>query len=347
MTQQDVTGAHPAAPFHPIGKLTNRRFLSLDPTATAQQALRELAALPDDAVGTHAAVIAPGNRYLGLVSLRDCLRAAPDTEVIRLADTKLPRAADDWSAEAGAAELSDGGFGCLPVMDSGGHLLGLITAQEASRYLFDEIERDTNRSIGILDNAQQDEHDYLDRSILSDYMRRMPWVLGLAVAGLAAGYVVHIYEDALDALVILALYMPMVADTGGNVGTQSASLVTRALAFGEVRRPDVLRVLWREARVALMMAATLALFAYLKVWLISNATDAPTGLSLGQIGLAIALALAAQVVSATLIGAALPMAAVAMRQDPALISGPALTTIVDFTGLILYFSITTRMLGIG
>ena len=166
------------------------------------------------------------------------------------------------------------------------------------------------------------------------------------MAGLAAGYVVHVYEDALDALVILALYMPMVADTGGNVGTQSASLVMRAISFGDVRLGDAARILWREARVALLLAATLFLFAYLKVLLISNAADVPAGLTLNGIGLAIAIALAAQVISATLIGAILPVAAVAARQDPAIVSGPALTTIVDLTGLILYFSITTWLLGL-
>ena len=157
----------------------------------------------------------------------------------------------------------------------------------------------------------------------------------------------HSYEAALDALVILALYMPMLADTGGNVGTQSSSLVIRAVAIGEIGLGHSLRVLWKETRVALCLALVLFGFAFLKVLLYSNSADVPFALSLEMIALAIALAIAAQVVVSTLIGAMLPLLALLSRQDPAVVAGPALTTIVDVAGLLLYFTITTSILGVG
>ena len=161
---------------------------------------------------------------------------------------------------------------------------------------------------------------------------------------LASGELVSLVDEVQGLDAAPEAFVDLLA--GGNVGTQSASLVMRAISFGDVRLGDAARILWREARVALLLAATLFLFAYLKVLLISNAADVPAGLTLNGIGLAIAIALAAQVISATLIGAILPVAAVAARQDPAIVSGPALTTIVDLTGLILYFSITTWLLGL-
>lgn len=331
--------------FDPILSIARRQFLSVPPETTAREALRLFADQPDDTAPDHACVTLSDGQYIGLVSLRTCLRAGPETELRALLLQGVETIEPDTSAEAGAAVLAGSVVDCLPVVDGRGYVLGLVTSFAAERYLVAEMERDTNRAVGILDEDVSD--DYLERPILTDFKRRVPWILSLAVAGLGAGYVVHVYEDALDALVILALYMPMVADTGGNVGTQSASLVTRAISFGEVHARDVFRVLWREARVALLMAATLCAFAFLKVLLISNAGDVPEGLSLQGIGFAIALALAAQVISATLIGAILPIAAVAARQDPAVVSGPALTTIVDLTGLILYFGLTTHLLGIG
>lgn len=345
-------GDEDASPFDLLSSIAHADFIRLPATATAGETLQRFAALRDtpelghpvEQSPDHVCVVDGEGRFLGLVSLRSCLSAPPETDVMRMLITGVECAELDWSAEEGAAALAEAGTDCLPILDGERHPVAIVTAHDMTRYLVAEIERDTNRSVGVMGDETKD--DYLDLSIWSDFRRRMPWILGLAVMGLAAGYVVHVYEDALDALVILALYMPMVADTGGNVGTQSASLVTRALSFGEIEARDALRIIWRETRVAVLMAATLFTFAFLKVVLISNAGDVPGGLTLVGAATAISVALAAQVISATLIGAVLPLGAVALRQDPAVIAGPALTTIVDLTGLILYFGITTHMLGI-
>ena len=161
-----------------------------------------------------------------------------------------------------------------------------------------------------------------------------------------AGYVVHIYENALDTLVILALYMPMVADTGGNVGTQTSGLLIRSIATGHVAAGVGLRVLWRELRVSLMLAVMLFVFAWAKVMFISNSADVPQALTIERIGFAIGFAIAVKVVASAVIGAVLPLLATATRQDLAIMAGPALTTIVDSTGLLLYFMITNGILGI-
>ena len=293
--------------------------------------------------GNTACVVDDDNRLVGLIGIRACL-AAPDGSLVGATMRKAPpRAPEAWTAERAARMVMDRDLPVLPVVDGSDRLLGVIHARRAYRFLLGKAEDDVNDMAGLIGPP---DDDYGAMSIWSDFRRRAPWVLMLAVAGLAAGYVVHVYEDALDALVILALYMPMVADTGGNVGTQSSSLVTRAISTGGKSVADSAQVLWRETRVSLMMAGCLFLFAYLKVLLISNPADVPDGLTLARIATAIGIALAVQVVSATLIGAVLPLAAVAARQDPAVVSGPALTTIVDLTGLILYFGITTRMLGL-
>jgi len=332
-----ISSSRPAAPFDPIGALVQVDVVRLAASELCGAAVDRLARAEDSL----ACVTDAEGRFVGMLSLQDAVRAAAESPVTEAMSPPLRHARDDWTAEEAAREVVEAMLPALPVLDTEGRVLGLVPALAAHRYLLEKVEHDANDFAGILGD---DEDDDMALSVWSDFRRRMPWVLGLAVAGLAAGYVVHVYEDALDALVILALYMPMVADTGGNVGTQSASLVTRAISFGDVSLRDAARILWREARISLLMAGMLFLFAYLKVLLISNAADVPEGLTLSGIGLAIGIALAVQVVSATLIGAVLPVVAVAARQDPAVVSGPALTTSVDLTGLILYFGITTTLL---
>jgi magnesium transporter len=147
-------------------------------------------------------------------------------------------------------------------------------------------------------------------------------------------------------LMILAFYMPMLAGTGGNTGSQSATMVVRALSLKEITPKDALPVLWKELRVSLMLGLVLGLMAFLRVVLLSPASQAPGGITMMSIGLAIAVALSLQVISSTVMGAALPLAAAKLGADPALVASPALTTVVDITGLLIYFGTAKLMLGV-
>ncbi|WP_018698429.1 magnesium transporter [Amorphus coralli] len=341
MTHKDLA-TQPAAD-ESVTVLMARDVAVLPAAATCAEAIASLAGQAGAETIYQACATDAEGRFVGLVSLRRCLAAAGGDALASVIEAPAFTLGAANEVRQSASALLEAGTEAVPVLASDGSVAGLLTIERARRFLLEEMEETSEHFAGIVGEVAD---DYLDHTVWSDYLRRVPWILGLAVAGLAAGYVVHVYEDALDALVILALYMPMVADTGGNVGTQSASLVTRAISVGDITMRDSARILWRETRVSLMMAATLFTFAFLKVYLISNSADVPLGLSISDIGFAIALALAAQVVSATLVGALLPLVAVAARQDPAVISGPALTTIVDLSGLILYFTITAYMLGL-
>nr|WP_272211895.1 magnesium transporter [Marinicella sp. W31]MDC2877785.1 magnesium transporter [Marinicella sp. W31] len=342
MTDETAGDFALSANLTPLSRITDKSPLTLKPDTSCGEAVK-LFSRNGGKHQTMACIRDAEGHFAGVVCLHDCLRHQVKDPVSRFARTDGPVAGSDRSAESVAHEMVEGDIEFMPVIDRKKRLVGAVEGARASRFVVDTLQEDAQVFVG-LSGPMND--DYFQHSVWSDFRRRFPWVLGLAIAGLAAGYVVHIYESALDALVILALYMPMVADTGGNVGTQSASLVTRLLTTGSIRWKEAVAVMWREVRVSLLMAAMLFAFAFLKVFLISNVADVPEGMTLEGIGLAIAVALAAQVVSATLIGALLPLGAIAVRQDPAVVSGPALTTIVDLTGLLLYFTITTMMLGI-
>ncbi len=165
---------------------------------------------------------------------------------------------------------------------------------------------------------------------------------------IVSSWIIHSYEAALSHLMILALYMPMVADTGGNTGSQSATVVVRAPGLGDVKPSfkDVLRVPWKEFKVAVLLAVVLGVLSATKVLFLSHSSYIPPGFSLATIAGVIGLALASQVVTATLVGAILPMAAAALKLDPAVVASPALTTVVDITGLLIYFATARLQLGI-
>jgi len=217
------------------------------------------------------------------------------------------------------------------------------------------IVTDKNAVVGLLmltdivkaKNGQQREatnRPYLQTPVLSHVRQRIFWILALASVGLLSGIIIQSYDDAITALIILAFYMPMVADTGGNVGSQAATVIIRSIAIGELKLKNWFAILYKEIRIALFIGLGLACVSYLKITFLSYGIELPEGLTLTVIAQAIALAIFVQVLSATLIGASLPLLIKWCNQDPAVIASPAITTIVDVTGLLIYFYITSSLL---
>ncbi len=325
------------------GGLMNTRYADLDATMTCGDAIRQLAS-EDRAETVNIAFVVDGDHILlGSVSLRTLIKANRSTPVGAVMDRDVDAVDVNTPTETAARVLSHSGRPFLPVVDRDNRLVGILSFRDAFAELEEAASEDMQRFTAVTGPTGP---GYLDLSVWRDFLRRAPWVLSLAIAGLMAGYVVHVYEAALEALVILALYMPMVADTGGNVGTQTSGLLIRAIATGEITLRNGPTILWREFRIGILLAAMLFAFAFLKVVFLSNNADVPFGLSLEMIAVAIGIAISVQVVSSVLLGAVLPIVAMALRLDPAVMAGPALTTSVDATGLVIYFVLTTTILGI-
>ncbi len=187
---------------------------------------------------------------------------------------------------------------------------------------------------------------YLTTSVWGHFSSRVHWMVMLTLFGFLSGYIISRYEDALSSLLILTIYMPMIADSGGNAGSQAATVIIRAMAVGELGRGTALQILWKECRVAAMMAMVIAGLAFLKVALLTSAADLPSDLTLLRVGSVIALALAVQVIFSTLTGALVPLAARRLSLDPAVLASPMLTSLVDISGMLIYFGLATRLLGL-
>lgn len=320
-------------------------YAVLPPHITVAEALARLRReAPDKETIYYCYVVDDHRRLIGFVSLKDLILAAPAT---RIADIMYPevifaRVTDDQ--EEAARKIQKYDLLALPVVNGNDALVGIITHDDAFDIITQEQTEDMEKLMAI--TGSHAAGVYLRTPVAVHVKNRIGWLIILALLGLVSGYIVQSFEGLLMQFAILATFMPMLADTGGNAGSQSATLVIRALALEEINYRDVLRVVWKEFRVALPLALMLAALAYGRVILFGNHTSIPSGFSLTSVGAAVAVALGLQVATSTLIGAVLPLGAARLKQDPALVASPALTTIVDITGLMIYFFTAKWMLGI-
>ncbi|PMT03708.1 Mg2+ transporter mgtE [Vibrio parahaemolyticus] len=184
---------------------------------------------------------------------------------------------------------------------------------------------------------------YLSTGVLEHVKQRIGWIIALALLGIVSGLIIAQYEDTLSQLVLLAVYMPVIAAAGGNTGTQAATLVIRALATGELKKRQWLAVLWKESRVALCLALAIAIVMVGRIMLFS-AGQSTGGFELTDIALAIAVALFIQVSISTTLGGLLPIIARACKLDPAVLVSPVLASIVDISGMWIYFTVVNYFL---
>ena len=206
--------------------------------------------------------------------------------------------------------------------------------------------RQLSMTLGLISSEVEPAGDYLDNSVLSHVRERVGWIVGLALMGIFSGLIISRYEHAISALVLLAVYMPVVAAAGGNTGSQAATLVVRALATGDINLKDWWKVLWKEFRVSIVISAVLATVIMGRVILFSNAISLPPGIDITMVGFAIGLAISIQVIISTTLGGLLPLIARGFRLDPAVLVSPVLASVVDITSMLIYFYTVTRLLSL-
>ncbi len=326
------------------GAVMTSAYATLTPELTTAQAierLREVA--PDSETIYYAYVLGEHRQLLGFVSLKKLIlaqRAARVDEIMHKG-VIFARVGDDQEEVAHKIQKYD--LLALPIIDAQNALVGIVTHDDAFDIITQEYTEDMEKFMGI--GGAHADAAYIKTSVWGHFKNRYPWVIALALLGLVSGFIVQHFEGLLLQFAILAMFMPMLADTGGNTGSQSATLVVRALALKEISPKDILRILGKEFQVAFLLALLLGVIAFGRVFFFGAGSTMPDGFSLLRIASAISLALGLQVVTSTLIGALLPLGAAKLKLDPAVVASPALTTIVDITGLIIYFTIAKLFIG--
>ncbi|RME88566.1 MAG: magnesium transporter [Anaerolineae bacterium] len=323
--------------YHPddsAGGLMTSEFLALRPLMTAQEAIEALRAWnPDTETVYYLFVVDEAKRLVGVVSLRQLVLARPGTLIRDIMDPDVIHVRLGTDQEEVAHLMSHYDLLALPVVDDEGVLLGIITVDDVMDVIEDEATEDIQR----LGGAEPLDQPYLETGVLTVARKRIGWLMLLFVTGTLTGTVLRLFENELQAVVALSFYVPLLIGTGGNAGSQTTSTIIRALGVGDIEWKDALRTLWHEWRTGLVLGLGMALMAYIRAvtW------DAPPLLAL-----TVSLASFIIVLWANSLGALLPVLADRLGIDPATVSGPVMSTLVDATGLFIYLSIAKLLMGI-
>ena len=327
------------------GAVMTSHYATLAPQISASQAIERLRReAPNTETIYYAYIVDRSRKLLGFISLKDLILSRPDAVVETIMHPEVIFAKADEDQEEVARKIQKYDLIALPVVNDEDSMVGLITHDDAIDIITQEHTEDMEKFMAIA--GSHEAAIYIKTTAWGHFKNRAVWVVILAVLGFISGFIVQKFEGLLLQFAILAAFMPMLADTGGNTGSQSATLVIRALALKEIFPGDILKILWKETQVSILLGLLLGVVALLRVLIFGGASTMPHGFSLWLIGVAIATALGLQVVTATVIGAILPLSAARFKLDPAVVASPALTTIVDVTGLLIYFTTIKLMLGV-
>jgi magnesium transporter len=331
--ERQLTATLLGYPENSAGRVMSPEVASLLASQTVAEALDRLRRVGRSAETIYALPVTDEQRRLvGALGLRDLVLADPAAKVGDLMDHEVYSARVDQDQEEVARLIGEADLLALPIVDAEGRLVGIVTVDDAMEIIEEEQTEDVARAGG----AEPLAHPYLTVSVLGLARSRFIWLLVLIFAATLTVNVLHVFEATLTQAVTLALFIPLVIGTGGNAGSQSATTVTRALAVGEVRIGDVALVVLREARVGILLGAMLGALAFV-----------PAMLFVGRdIAIVVSLTLLTVCTLATLVGSLLPLLARRLGFDPAVMSAPFISTLVDATGLVVYFLIARAVLGI-
>ena len=321
-------------PEESAGRLMSPEFVSLRATSTAAEAIEKIRREGLDAETVYALPVLDDHRHLiGITGLRALVLAPPSARVADLMTTDgIHQVTTDTDQEVAARLVREVGLIALPVVDSEGRLVGVITVDDALRVLEDEETEDFTLAGG----ASPLRTSYLSADVFGLARVRAFWLLLLIVAAAFTVNVLQVFESTLDQVVTLALFIPLITGTGGNSGAQASTAVIRAMAVGEVRLGDLPRIVWRETRVGMLLGLMLGVAAGIPVTFLYD----------GDLGVVIILTIFVVCTWATTVGSTLPLVARRAGVDPAVVSAPLITTLVDASALIIYFLIAKAILGI-
>lgn len=318
-------------PPESAGRVMSPQYVNVRAAMTAADALAKIRRTGSRAETLQVIPVTDDQRRIvGVVDLRDLVVADSGTRVSDLITGDSYQVTVDTDQEVAARLIQQADLLALPVVDTEDRLVGVITVDDAMEILEAETTEDIVRSGG----SEPLGRPYLSASTLFLARKRAVWLLLLIVAAALTVSVLDYFEDTLEVVVTLALFIPLLIDTGGNSGSQAATVIIRAMAVGEVRFSDLGSIAWRELRVGLLLGLMLAVVGFFPVWAIFGADFATV----------ISLTLVSMCVWATFWGSLLPMVADRLGFDPAVVSAPVITTFVDATGLMIYFLLANAIL---
>ena len=322
-------------PEDSAGSIMTVEYVDLKENMTVQDAINRIRQVGVDSETINICYVLDAKRTLvGTVALRYLLITPPDAVIGEMMHENVVFINTMMDQEEVARQFQKYDFTAMPVVDNENRLVGIITVDDIVDILQEEATEDIEKMAAIVPT----DKPYMKTTVFETWKKRIPWLLLLMISATFTGSIITSFEDALSACVVLTAYIPMLMDTGGNAGGQASVTIIRGLSLNEIEFKDAFKVVWKEARVAVLCGLTLAAANFVKLLLFDRVTIA--------VAAVVCLTLVAAVFIAKIIGCLLPMLAKKIGFDPAVMASPFITTIVDALSLLIYFSIATAIMHI-
>jgi len=320
------------------GGLMSTRYARLRPQMTADEAVSYLRRQARDKIETiyYAYVLDPEHRLLGVVSFRDLFAADPKKIVAEVMETDIVRVTDDTGQEAVSRLFAEHDLSAIPVVDKDGKMKGIVTVDD----IVDVVQEAATEDIQKFGGVEALELPYLQSSRRDMVRKRGRWLAVLLIGEMLTATAMGFFQDEL--IPLLALFLPLIISSGGNSGSQASTLIVRAMALGEVRAADWWLVFRRELGIGMALGAMLGLLAALRVMLWGAAGQ--YGSHYIYVGVTVAFSVTGCVLWGTLSGSMLPFVLRKVGADPANASAPLVATLVDVSGIVIYFTIANIVL---
>ena len=326
-------------PENSAGSLMTPEYISLMKDWTVREALEHIKKEGIDAETIYTCYVKDtGRKLIGIVSLSTLVVTDDAVKIKDIMVTDYVYEDVDDDQEEVSEDFKKYGYLALPVVDSEHRLVGIITFDDILDVMEDEATEDIERMNGVIDFDDSDR-GYLDTPVWQHALNRLPWLIILMVAYIFTGRIVTNFETSLSKVIELVAFMPMLMGTGGNTGSQAATLIIRGLATDEVDTDDALRVLWKEMRVGVIIGVILSVLNYLRIYFID-------GIHNPGIALTVCTSMVFIVIFAKIIGSMIPLIVKKIHLDPALIANPAISSVSDAVALSIYFAMAQIFLPI-
>jgi magnesium transporter len=325
-------------PPHSAGGIMTTEFLGVPSTWNAAQVVRHIHEVGSAKETVYAIYIVDekDRRLVRVISLREVIAASPETSVLAIGDTRKPITTTPLTHREDVARLiSKYNLLAIPVMDEGGHILGIVTVDD----IIDAIMSETTEDVQKFGGMEALDQPYMEISIAAMVKKRAGWLCALFLGEMLTATAMGYFEHEISKAVVLALFIPLIISSGGNSGSQATSLIIRALALREVTVKDWWRVALREIPSGVALGVILGAIGLCRILLWQQLGWYDYGIHHILVALTVAIALVGVVLFGSLAGSMLPFALRRIGFDPASASAPFVATLVDVTGLVIYFTV--------
>lgn len=315
-------------PEDSAGSIMTTEYVDLREEMTVGQAMAHIKKTGIHKETIYTCYITERRKLVGIVSAKDLMTTDDDVPIKDLMETKIISVYTHADQEQVAQLFTKYDLLALPVIDLDGRMVGIVTFDDAMDVMVDEATEDITKMAAI----NPSEKTYFETSVLQHAKNRIPWLLILMFTSIITGTIITRYENAFAAIPLLVSFIPMLMDTGGNCGSQSATLIIRGIALDEIRFTDLFKVMFKEFRISLIVGAFLAVANGVRIFIQYHNPG---------LAVVIACSLMGTVIMAKLVGCILPLLAKKVNLDPAIMASPLITTLVDTFSILIYFNIAT------